>query len=274
MSHAAFIPTKARADLVRKTIWSWVDTEVDPNLVVEPQDVEAYEEMLFEEDLEDEVTLRIMKKNDQGICYARNQCVRFATKDGHDGFIMSDDDLEVEPGISALAEFIEEDEQAAGVGFMHRLHMLWMGVEFDTGPHPTAGGTAQNCIGLSTKKMRDTKGYIPGLGPYDDSDMIFQLVKAGYGPWYLHSDAHGRLVGQRYQPGGISEMEKNAKQVDRKEKENRLYEILVREHGEEYFGWHRASKHLREQGLDKVIRFRWKRFYRDHNPEAYEILYG
>lgn len=272
--YPVYIPTKGRAHLARHTLPTWISIRnLILNLVVEPQDVDSYEEALWDAGLEDHFSLRVLDRNDQGISYARNGVVNFAAEDGANGFVMSDDDLKVHEGVDELARFMEKNKMAAGVSFCHRLNLFWDNLKWDTGAHPTAGGSAQLCVGLSVPRMQETKGYLRELGPYEDTDIILQLLKAGYGPWYIHTGAKGALGGKRYEDGGISAMEKKERYSSRAAKEKRIMEVLCREHGAEYFRWHKASKHLQEQGLYHVIRFQWMRIYRDFNPRAFHTLY-
>lgn len=272
-TYSAYIHTKARAEFIQRTLPSWAETEVDVHLVVEPQDAEDYEWSLINMGLDDRMSIRVIDKNDQGLAYVRDKIIGIARDDGHDGYIMSDDDLTVEPGISALAQFVEEHLTAAGAGFSHRLNLYWSGgLERGTGAYPVHGGTAQNCIGLSTKKLEGL-GYDLRIRPYQDKDILLQLLQAGYGPWYLHTDAFGKMVGQRYQPGGNAAHDE-ASDITRAEREMRMYDLLRDKWGEDYFYLRKAPKALREKGVEKSVYFKWKPIYRDFNPEAYEELYG
>lgn len=269
--YPAYIISKARSQFIMRTIPSWIETEVEVHLVVEPQDAEEYEWSLIQLGA-DSVQLRIIDKNDQGVGYVRDTVIDMARKDGYDGYIISDDDLVVEPGISALARFVEDNEEAAGCGFAHRLNLHWGGMQQNTGPQPVNGGSAQNCIGLSTRKLEGL-GYDVRIRPYQDKDILLQLLSAGYGPWYLHTDTFGKMVGQRYQPGGNAAHD-SVSTISRNDREQAMFNLMCDKWGSGYFYMRKAQPAMRERGVERVMAFRWKKIYKDMNPRAYAELYG
>lgn len=77
-----FIPTKGRADK-QKTYKILTDLNLEPVLVIEPQEEKQYEKY----------THILLPKNNQGIAYSRNYILDYSRRNNFDYVVMIDDDV-------------------------------------------------------------------------------------------------------------------------------------------------------------------------------------
>ncbi len=177
-----FIPSKGRSDKAM-TISMFLKDDVDFHIVVEPQDVENYEQ--FGRD-----RLLILPENDQGLVYARNWIKEYSISQGHERHWQFDDDirkmrriykgyrLPCESGIALamLEKFVDRYENIALASFNSDFFI------------PVTGGTARSHRPPFFLNFRCYTCFlmlnsIPNKWRYrynEDTDMTLQVLADGW----------------------------------------------------------------------------------------------
>jgi len=86
LKYPIYIPSKGRSKNVRTAILL-KESNIDFYIVVEPQDYKDYQKYFSKKNI------LVLNKNDKGMAYVRNFCVKHARKAGHSALWQLDDDI-------------------------------------------------------------------------------------------------------------------------------------------------------------------------------------
>jgi hypothetical protein len=222
----AYIPTRARAHLLKKVLPKW---EKQNNvgaviLVVEPWEGK---EMMALARPYDKVWVEILPRFDRGIAYARQRILRIAKTDGLDRIIMCDDDLYPSVGqdVSKLLEFPEGEHPTLGMGASLSFYGLTFGNDTLRERHDPLlcyNALGKRLFGIDVNAALEIGGYDIRLHSFgSDNDIVRQGAKDLQSLWYVHAGMKATSIGKRYEPGGIEDLA-----GDRHAREVQCHEIM------------------------------------------------
>jgi hypothetical protein len=222
-------------------------TGLPVTVVIEREDLDDYRGVIGSS-----FQMYVLPRSGQGISYARRQILRIAARRDENEIIMCDDDVEPPPNVQKLTLFLGRRRKIAGVGCWFPIYQHFGGYEPNTGPQVHSGAMGKRLIAIRPRRALELGCYSTPLQANDDNDLVMRHLRAGYVPWYIHTDVQGNSLALRSAPGGIESMpgtmeEKNAHDLD----------LITRE-----FGAGLASYSKRGG-----IRFSWKKMYQQWHPK-------
>lgn len=250
---ALYVISRQRIWILEKTMESWLKTGLPVRLVVDEEEVPDYlAACRVFKDRYSHVDLQVLspQESDRGLAYARRTCLEHAHADGHQHILMCDDDIKIIDDPRPMLAFMESTPSAAGCGIWFQIYRHFLGIPYETGVYPTTGSMGQQCIAINIEDYLRVGAYLDPLPVREDSDNIIRLVRAGRGPWYIHSHVRGQQIGKRFQPGGNSSHDKTII-----EQEDEAYKILVERYGPELVTLAKSRKG------GPVTRINWRMLY-------------
>ena len=244
-----YIPSRRRAHLIAKSLPALRATRVPVTIVIEREDLGEYRDLVG---FESEIRLYVLPASNRGVSYARRAILRLAMRRGEgDGIIMCDDDVKPPPNVVKLRAFLGRRSEIAGVGCWFPIYQHFGGYEPNTGPQVHSGAMGKRLFAVRPKLAIELGCFTTPLQANDDNDMIMRHIRAGYVPWYIHTDVQGVSLALRSAPGGIASLpgsfeEKNAHDL----------ELLNAEFGAGFASYSKRGG----------IRFSWKKMYKVWQP--------
>jgi len=198
-----YINTRQRAELVKKHLPKWAATGMEIRLVVEAPDVAAYERAIDETGVRAQIVT--LEKQDQGLPYSRNSAVEHAAKRGHSTITICDDDY-VPAGEARnwqlMEQWLQDNPEQLGIGAWNRIYQNWLDMPPHTGVQPHKGSMGYNVKAYSIDLYLELGGIRTKYWLREDAELVIRAVLAGYGPWWIHTEAHCAGVQARWAKGG------------------------------------------------------------------------
>lgn len=204
MTTHVFIPTRARAHLIRKTLPHWLgqeDTAI--HLVVDPTiDAADYAEF----DLSEDIELLYLPDVKMGMGRIRQFILEIASARDIEAYVQADDDSYPAKGhVRDLVDTVIEEE-VVGCGASNSYHGLMIGNEvlkMNT-RFPIAGGYGHIMFGINTQLAFEVGGYPEWATAWgEDTELQRQGISEGMMWWYSTHVQMGS-VAKRYSPGGLA----------------------------------------------------------------------
>lgn len=214
-SKQVFIPSRGRWDRARKLTKIWHDKGFDVNWVVEPDEHDKYWDAITtggpigpppEDPLHCKTFVLPLEKSNQGVSYARAQCVRIADDWDFESIILADDDIKPSTRRpDGMADILEActHPKILGMTARYSYHDLCLGPRIKTWDDiillPT--GTFR-LVGLNVQNVLSLGNYDTDLEYAEDCDLFLRSLEAGF-PWMVHLGSFANSMGTRYEPGGM-----------------------------------------------------------------------
>jgi hypothetical protein len=209
---AVYIFSKARPANLRRVVPRWVATvpnNIDINIVTDRSEVPDVRTLMKQEGWPSQVRTYRLRRDDEGIGYARRNVVSHAFGQGHDAIIMADDDImpAVDSPMRRLVQ-VARLTDSLGVGATHGQHDLLTGGY--TKNHDDVilcpSGYGFQLFALNVRNALAVGNYDDRLTCFgEDAELMRQGIAHGY-PWKLHCGVKCVKIGKRGDPGGIQEL--------------------------------------------------------------------
>ncbi len=196
-----YIPTRGRAELVKKSLPAWLDAGADPIYVMEAPERQAYRPVL-----EGQAEILTLPRRNMGMGWIRNYILKEADKWGIDSFIMAVDRVKPLRGnIESLAG-VPLEMGVVGCGAAQSYHGLGLGNRLLRSPtrwvFPVAFGGVHDLAAINVELALEIGGFDPKL-KYDSEDAELQResIVAGL-PWFYDTGFRYAGTATRGSPGG------------------------------------------------------------------------
>lgn len=207
-----YIPTRARAHLLKKVLPKWQEQKnAEVVLVVEGWEFDDIQRLAAPYA---NVWVEKLRRFDKGIAYARQQILGMAHFDGLDKIIMCDDDLypTVESDVSKLLDL---PDMALGMGASVSYYGLMFGNENLKRDDPLLcyNALGKRLFSIDVATAFEVGGYDVRLHTFgSDNDIVRQGAKDMQTLWYVHAGVKATSISKRYEPGGLQDFAGQSRQ--------------------------------------------------------------